>query len=99
MSDLLGVIKALIRESDNTRVQVLAEQEAARDKQWKSLPWTDLEEIHVANCKLFANRVDMLKCVLAKNAVVAEIGVAQGDFSQLIWDICTPKKLYLLELV
>ncbi|MCU0901608.1 MAG: class I SAM-dependent methyltransferase [Cypionkella sp.] len=35
--------------------------------------------------------------LLPKNAVVAEIGVWEGDFSQRILEICEPKELHLID--
>lgn len=38
-----------------------------------------------------------LLAALPKNAVVAEIGVWEGDFSQRILEICQPKELHLID--
>jgi predicted O-methyltransferase YrrM len=48
------------------------------------------------NAKLVPDRVELLT-YLPKNAVVAEIGVAQGMFSENILRICQPTKLHLID--
>ena len=35
---------------------------------------------------------------LPKNSVIAELGVFKGEFSKIIYDICQPSKLYLVDL-
>ena len=55
-----------------------------------------LEQRNIANCKILLDRKVLLEN-LPKDAVVAEIGVDKGDFSEQILDICTPAKLYLVD--
>lgn len=50
----------------------------------------------VENCKLLLSREELLK-VLPKNAVVAELGVDHGEYSQLILNHTTPTKLHLVD--
>ncbi|MEQ9231325.1 MAG: class I SAM-dependent methyltransferase [Cyclobacteriaceae bacterium] len=50
----------------------------------------------MANAKLLPNRQALLG-LLPKNAVVAELGVDQGGFSERILKTCTPKKLHLVD--
>jgi len=47
--------------------------------------------------KLLQTRTDLLR-LLPKNAIIAEIGVFKGEFSQNILDICDPRKLYLVDI-
>ena len=56
-----------------------------------------LETVHVRNAKLVANRNKILP-LLPKGGVVAEIGVAYGDFSQLILDIVEPSRFFAFDL-
>ena len=55
-----------------------------------------LDEKHLSNCKILVDRIALLK-LLPKNACVAEIGIANGDFSESIINICKPNKLYLID--
>ncbi len=43
-----------------------------------------------------ADRHELIK-YLPRNAVVAEIGVATGDFSERILTVCQPKELHLID--
>lgn len=47
--------------------------------------------------KIFENRNEMLT-VLPKNLIIAELGVFEGEFSKIIYDICKPKELLLVDL-
>jgi hypothetical protein len=47
--------------------------------------------------KLYADRETMLHA-LPKGGTVAEVGVWRGDFSKLIWDICEPVELHLIDV-
>ena len=60
------------------------------------LPVTKLGPQNLSNTKTITSREEMLK-LLPKNGVVAEIGVAFGDFSELILRNCTPAKLHLID--
>lgn len=62
----------------------------------QKIPAVQLDSCNLKNCKLLPIRINMLD-LLPRNAVVAEIGVAQGDFSEEILRISTPKKLYLID--
>ena len=52
---------------------------------------------HVAHLVSVPTREDILQR-MKKNAVVAEIGVASGDFSEKILDITQPAKLVLIDI-
>lgn len=56
-----------------------------------------LENIHVENARLFANRYDML-AGLPKSLVWAEIGTWEGEFSAFIQQNCNPKELHLFDI-
>jgi len=56
-----------------------------------------LSEHHLATCKLLPTRSDLVAC-LPQRAVVAEVGVSEGDFSQLILEVSQPQTLYLIDL-
>ena len=57
----------------------------------------DLKGQHLSNTKLLATRSEMIG-LFPKNAIVAEIGVDSGDFSQLILNVCSPQKLHLIDI-
>lgn len=63
----------------------------------KDFPKIDFEQKHIQNCKSLINREVLLE-YLPKNAVVAEIGVFKGDFSELVLKITNPSKYYLIDI-
>lgn len=60
------------------------------------LPLIALQPVHIKQAQLLVNRNAMLE-LLPERGVVAEIGVAGGDFSRRILDITKPKKLFLID--
>lgn len=56
----------------------------------------DLHRI-AEHCVLLPTRIELLKR-LPTNGICAEVGVAQGDFSQLILRYSSPAKLHLIDL-
>lgn len=63
----------------------------------KKMPSVPLSREHMKNCELLLNRSEMLS-KLKKGGKVAEIGVAQGDFSELILKITEPDSLHLIDV-
>lgn len=63
----------------------------------KSIPKKDLEEKHLRNTVVLANRQELL-LRMPKNGIVAEIGVAAGDFSERILNTTNPQKLHLVDM-
>ena len=51
---------------------------------------------HISNLKVLPSRAALLE-VLPKCGIVAEVGVAEGDFSQSILQICCPSELHLID--
>jgi len=60
------------------------------------MPSIPLKQENINNTKFLLNREDLLE-KLTKEGVCAEIGVASGDFSQLILQKIRPKKLHLID--
>lgn len=60
------------------------------------LPKIDLTMEQMKNLKILTNKVALLD-VLPKQAVVAEIGVSRGDYSEKILSVIQPQKLYLID--
>lgn len=56
-----------------------------------------IEQKHLENCKVYANRVMPLELV-PKNTICAEIGVAYGEYSDEILKIVNPKELHMIDL-
>lgn len=56
----------------------------------------ELGNEHTRNLKGLPSRKALLE-MLPNGGVAAEVGVAQGDFSQLILDICQPSRLHLID--
>ncbi|MGL4446940.1 MAG: class I SAM-dependent methyltransferase [Aeromonas sp.] len=62
-----------------------------------SLPKTKLLDKHINQAVLLNDRMEMIS-LFPKNAVIAELGVAAGDFSKQIFNICKPSKLHLVDV-
>ena len=63
----------------------------------KQIPKVPLARKHMKNCKLLLDRSEMLS-KLKKGGKVAEIGVARGEFSELILKITEPDLLHLVDV-
>lgn len=61
------------------------------------IPLIELGEQEIEECRLLANRIEMLK-KLKKGGRVAEVGTFRGGFAKEILEICKPQKLYLIDL-
>jgi len=59
-------------------------------------PYYQLKHKHVKNVVVLPTRQDMLE-KLPKNAIVAEVGVAKGRFSEKILKTSTPQTLHLID--
>lgn len=68
-----------------------------RHKQTQHFPSTKLTETHLSQAKLISDRNTLLS-LLPKQGVCAELGVANGDFSEAIFEINQPKKLHLVDI-
>ncbi len=66
-------------------------------KAFKNVPYIELEDKHCRNTKCVKDRASMLK-MIPENAIMAELGVDQGSFSQQILDIAKPQKLHLVDV-
>lgn len=62
----------------------------------KSIPYYELEKKHIENLKILVDRNELLS-LLPQNAIVAEIGVDQGSFSESIIKLSQPQKLHLID--
>lgn len=68
-----------------------------REGQSKKIPKYELNEKHISNLRVITDREKLLE-LLPKNAVVAEIGVDKGEYSELILRITKPEKLHLIDM-
>lgn len=57
-----------------------------------------LAQKHVDQTRFFATRSDMVSALGKLNGVVAELGVAAGEFSQFMMDTLVPKKFVAIDL-
>lgn len=71
--------------------------QAVRSKREDMLPKIPLLQRHIEGATLLTDRLALLR-LLPKQGVVAELGVAAGDFSQQILDICQPTELHLVDV-
>ena len=62
----------------------------------ETLPKYELSEKHIKNLKAVTNR-NSLAGLLPKGGIVAELGVADGNFSQVISKQALPEKLHLID--
>ncbi len=62
----------------------------------KAIPVINLQQKHINNLKAVVNREELLK-LLPKHAVVVELGVDHGEFSEVILKTTQPKKLHLVD--
>lgn len=67
-----------------------------REEYEKQIPKYDLEQKHINNLTVLLNRKELLKR-LPVNAVCAELGVDEGEFSRTILEITKPEKLHLID--
>ncbi len=59
-------------------------------------PYYQLQKKHLNNVVVLPTRIDLLE-QLPKNAIIAEVGVAKGRFSEKILNITRPKTLHLID--
>jgi predicted O-methyltransferase YrrM len=57
----------------------------------------ELTAAHIRNLRVVPGRAELL-ALLPRGGVVAEVGVAFGEFSRQIVDACAPRRLYLVDL-
>lgn len=62
----------------------------------KTIPKYDLQEKHIAHLKVIPNRAALI-ALLAKNGVIAEIGVNKGEFSKQIVELSSPSRFHLID--
>ena len=55
-----------------------------------------LSQKHLDGCRVFPNR-NLMVASFPKAAVIAEIGVAAGDFSAVILSMASPRRFYLID--
>ena len=63
----------------------------------KQMPRVPLAKKHMENCELLLDRLEMLS-KLKKRGKIAEIGVDQGEFSELILKVTEPDLLHLVDI-
>lgn len=61
-----------------------------------NIPGNEIKQANINNLKALLNREELLK-LLPKNAIVAEVGVDKGFFSELIIKTTAPQRLHLID--
>ena len=80
-----------------TVLEQVKQDETRRVKEVEAaLPHVELRPEHIENLCILIDRDAFLRG-LPKHSVVAEVGVAQGDFSESILSITKPKELHLID--
>lgn len=85
----MGLIHAVRQRLDARAAQ-------AREALRRSMPKTPLGARHVEGARLLPNRLALLDA-MPKGMTMAEVGVADGDFSVEILSRCAPKRLHLVD--
>lgn len=94
---MLSGLKRMLPWSVKQRVGGwMAAKRSARNHVRLAAHKRELDQRHLDGCILLNNRTNLL-ARLPKNAVVAEVGVAQGNFSRQILDITRPRTLHLID--
>ncbi len=93
---LRKIERRLKSESKEAVQNQIARRVAARGAKKEGMEATDLDLRHTENCKLLTNR-EILLDMMPRDAVVAEVGAAFGDFSSKILQRCAPKQLHLVD--
>ncbi len=62
----------------------------------QKIPKYNLKPEHVQNLKVLADRQELLK-YLPPRGIVAELGVDQGEYSELIYKLNKPQKFHLID--
>lgn len=89
-----NISKDQIKQVADKVVEYLTQQRQQRERQ---IPKVPLQLRNIENCELLLNRLLMLE-KMEKNGVVAEIGVDEGKFSQLIHKKVKPAKFHLIDM-
>ncbi len=71
--------------------------QAVRSKREETLPKIPLLGHHIEGATLLTDRLSLLER-LPKHGVVAELGVAAGDFSRQIMNVCAPTHLHMVDI-
>lgn len=63
------------------------------------MQFPELQSKHVEGAKLYANRHDLIRGLyLPQDPVIAEIGVALGDFSKFLIEVLRPKQFHAFDV-
>jgi hypothetical protein len=61
-----------------------------------NIPQYEIQNKHIKNARLLTTREELIK-LLPNNGTVAELGVDEGDFSEIILTLNKPAKLHLVD--
>jgi len=95
LNGIMKLLPAGVRSRLLTSLKKQLKEKFERDA--RLVTTIDFEPRHLAHCKVLVDRFELLK-LMPKGAVVAEIGVDQGAFSERILQDCSPAKLHLVDI-
>lgn len=59
----------------------------------------ELQNKHLGNARIFANRTDLIRALeIPSGGTIAEVGVALGDFSQILLELLMPQTFVAIDL-
>jgi len=93
-----GILKKIIPVQLKRKIYATIVSQIKENNKIQSslIPTHPLKYKTIENTKLLLNREDLLK-MLPKEGIVAELGVDEGHFSELILKTCHPKKMILVD--
>jgi Methyltransferase domain len=99
LADVTSELNELRLNRDSSEERQKEEQpESETDFNYPERYFPTLEPRHLPGARLFANRNDLISCLTsARGGVVAEIGVANGDFSQILLNELQPSQFFALD--
>ncbi len=77
--------------------EFIEEQRKHRKIEVSQIPLVPLQDFHIHKTKLIENRTKLLE-LIPRGGICAELGVANGDFSQQILQINQPRELNLIDV-
>jgi Methyltransferase domain len=57
-----------------------------------------LDELSIANCRIYTDRVAMAGALVPSGGIGAEVGIWDGDFSAILLQILAPARLHLIDI-
>jgi hypothetical protein len=96
---MYSILKSVLPNSIKNKLWLMTTKMLRRKllDQDQRMPKIPFEKKHLLNCKVLANRYELLD-LMPKNATVAELGVDKGGFSEEILKRTQARKLHLVDV-